>query len=79
MSKKIKYKVKEGKFKVKLKSGDDALPLSEGDIRGLLVLGMAMAVGPQDKGETKRLLAAPGSSGLLSAATLVEVNDTDTD
>lgn len=59
MGKKVKFKVKRGKLKVKLKTGDGALPLSETDIRGLLVLGMASAVGSG---------AGPDAPALLSGS-----------
>ena len=42
MGKKVKLKVKKGKLKVKLKSGDAALPLSEANLRWLLASGMAL-------------------------------------
>ena len=69
MGKKLKFKVKKGKLKVKLKSGRDAaLPLSEGDIRGLLVLAMASAVGPGVGPDNVGLLAGAAPSLLAADA-----------
>lgn len=67
MSRKVKFKVKKGKFKVKLKSGDDSLPLGEGDIRGLLVLGMASALAPGASVAPQKLLAGPDAPAMLPA------------
>lgn len=46
MSKKLKVKVKPGKAKFKLKSGDDVLPLGEADLRALLGAALASAGAP---------------------------------
>lgn len=62
MSKKVKFKVKKGKVKVKLKAGEDgALALSEANLRGLLVLAMASALEPGAGREPSGMLAAGGT------------------
>jgi hypothetical protein len=45
MSRKVKVKVKHGKAKIKLKGGDEGLPLSAPDIRLLLASSVASALG----------------------------------
>lgn len=44
MSKRVKVKVKPGKVKIKLKSGDEVLPLSNEDLRELLCDAVSSAV-----------------------------------
>ena len=79
MGKKVKFKVKKGKAKIKLKSGDDALPLGEKDIRDMLVLAMASAVGSGANLDTRLLPKAEtiASPSLLPSgeATGIEAND----
>lgn len=65
MGKKVKFKMKRGKLKVKLKSGDGPLPLSEGTIGKLLAFGAASAMGSGWAGEPTALPAGPEMSGLL--------------
>ena len=57
MSRKVKVKVKHGKAKIKLKGGDDGLPLSTSDIRVLLASSVASALGAGSDRPSGRRLA----------------------
>lgn len=66
MGKKVKFKVKRGKVKVKLKSKDEALPLSGAEIRGLLALGMASALESDTDWEPKNVAAGAVRPAMLA-------------
>lgn len=73
MSKKVKLKLKQGKVKIKLKGGEDGMPLSEGDIRGLLLVAMASAV---ESGASQNIASLAATSATIEPLTLATGKDT---